>query len=333
MFLTVLRNALRDLVKYLTKVAAYRLMSRVLKITCMGQPSTSGGHFFTTLACQESTTIVNTRNLYYALPSGLRYVIRRLYYLPVDTYTWITGKRHKYEPPKGMTYIGSGDFIRQGNQQVELLIALAGLRPDADVLDIGSGIGRTAAALTGYLSSRGSYHGFDIVKFGVEWCNARIGKDHPNFHFRYVPLGNDLYNTQENNAVNFRFPYDDAKFDVSFLFSVFSHLLPGEIGHYLTEISRTLKPGGMCLFTAFVYDNANEESIASAEGFHFPVDKGTYRLMSERVRSANVALHEEALLEFIQRAGLEMVRREDGYWKMPKTPGAYFQDIFVVQKH
>jgi len=42
-------------------------------------------------------------------------------YLPIDLCTKVTGKQHKYEPPQGDIYIGSGDFIAQGKSQLNLL--------------------------------------------------------------------------------------------------------------------------------------------------------------------------------------------------------------------
>ena len=95
---------------------------------------------------------------------------------------------------------------------------------------------------------------FDVVEKGVNWCNAKIKKDHPNFNFRYVPLNNDLYNPSSlAKASEFHFPYADEQFDLAFLFSIFTHMQTEEIDHYLTEIYRVLKPGGKCLATFFLY--------------------------------------------------------------------------------
>lgn len=152
-------------------------------------------------------SIFNLRKIWYSLSSNQRFFIRRLYYFPKDTWDLISGKRHKYVPPRGYIYTGSPanaqDYLEQGLNQVRLLTEYAGLKPDHRVLDIGSGIGRTAIALTGFLNENGSYEGFDVVKTGVTWCNTRIHRDFPNFNFRYVPLFNDLYNTATLKATDF----------------------------------------------------------------------------------------------------------------------------------
>ena len=73
----------------------------------------------------------------------------------------------------------SRNYIKQSNHQLILLKDEINLMPDDSVLDIGSGIGRTAISLTGYLNSNSKYEGFDVVKKGVDWCNSKISKDFP----------------------------------------------------------------------------------------------------------------------------------------------------------
>lgn len=267
------------------------------------------------------------------LSPKMRLFIRRIFYLPSDILGSITGKRHKYEPPRGSIYVGSGDFIRQGIHQLSLLKEHIMLKPDDAVLDVGSGIGRTAVALTDYLSGKGRYEGFDVVKKGVKWCNKKIKRDFPNFNFLYVPLKNDLYNQSTEKAENFKFPYEDHSFDKVFLFSVFTHMSVSETGNYLREIKRVLKSGGLCLSTFFVYTSSDEERIATNNQFSFPVKKENYRLMSNEVQSANIALNEGLLNELIRKAELEKIKTIHGYWKEHQSKSGYndFQDIVVLK--
>jgi len=48
------------------------------------------------------------------------------------------------------------------------------LQPDQQVLDIGSGIGRIARALTTYLSKDGQYRGFDVIPPRVALVSALV---------------------------------------------------------------------------------------------------------------------------------------------------------------
>jgi len=278
------------------------------------------------------------RKIWYNLSANQRFLIRKLYYFPADFKDSLTGKRHKYVAPRGYIYTGSpakaDDYLKQGKQQVELLREFIDLKPEDKVLDIGSGVGRTAIALTEYLNEKGSYHGFDAVEEGVSWCNNTIAKDFSNFKFDYVSLDNDLYNKSDIKADKFIFQYKDEQFDKVFLFSVFTHMMVSEIENYFKEIRRVLKPGGKCFTTLFYYNEQNEDYIASMENFNFPVVKDGYRLMSDKVKSANIALSETRLDEMITASGLIMVNKVDGFWKdkVKDKNRVEYQDILVLSK-
>lgn len=277
-----------------------------------------------------------TRKIYYKLSPKLRFAVRKAYFLPIDIWETIIGKRHKYEPHKGEIFIGSGDFIKQGVHHLDLLKKHLNLQPENAVLDIGSGIGRTAVALTKYLNSKGKYEGFDVVEKGVKWCNKKIKKDFPNFNFIYVPLQNDLYNTHKKKAQNYQFPYNNNSFDKVFLFSVFTHMTISEIAQYLKEIKRVLKPGGECLATFFIYTTQNEKMIADKNNqFSFPVNKGNYRLMNDEVKSANIALKNNLLDELIKQAELIKIKTIEGWWKnnIQKQNDNDYQDLVLIKKN
>ena len=202
------------------------------------------------------------------------------------------------------------------------------------VLDIGSGIGRTAVKLTSYLDKDGVYEGFDVVEKGVRWCQQKISVAYTNFNFQYVPLHNDLYNSNSKSAVDFNFPYSDNHFDIAFLFSVFTHMGIDEIEHYLHQIYRVLKPGGQCLATCFVYDAELEKVIVNRDAFNFPFAGDGYRLMDKQVTAANIAIEESKLMQMISKAGLNKVHFVKGHWrdKKMKNEVEEFQDILVIEK-
>jgi ubiquinone/menaquinone biosynthesis C-methylase UbiE len=278
------------------------------------------------------------RDLWYKLSIDQRFLIRRLYYLPVDLWDKISGKTIKYVAPRGAIYTGSPasakDYVKQGEHQLDLLKEFIALKPDDHILDIGSGIGRTAIALAAYLNPAGKYEGFDAVKKGVDWCNLTIGKDFPNFTFTYIPLSNDLYNDSGIDAVKFVFPYEDNSFDKAFLFSVFTHMQIEEIQNYLKEIERILKPGGMCLATLFIYNPDIENYISENAIFSFPVSRNGYKLMNEKVQASNIAISEEKLHEMIAKTSLTKTAFIDGYWKdqVKDKSKVEYQDILVLKK-
>jgi SAM-dependent methyltransferase len=278
------------------------------------------------------------RDIWYGLSADQRFLVRRLYYFPLDLFDRITGATNKYVPPRGFIYTGSPagakHYLQQGLSQLDLLKEDINLHPDDSVLDIGSGVGRTAIAISTYLNKNGSYDGFDVVKQGVDWCNDGLGKDFSNFNFKYVPIFNDLYNTSKLEAKDFKFPYEANSFHKVFSFSLFTHMQIDEIQHYFTEIARVLKPDGLCFSTFFLYNSSNEDYISSRDYFGFPHKKDDFRLMHENVKSGNIAIKEDKLKTMIKNANLEFVKIVDGFWKddvRDKTKKEY-QDIVVFKK-
>ncbi|WP_394773565.1 class I SAM-dependent methyltransferase, partial [Flavobacterium sp.] len=190
------------------------------------------------------------------------------------------------------------------------------------------------APLTKYLSHTGKYEGFDVVKKGIVWSQKHIAKEFQNFNFQYIPLNNDLYHLTEKKAESFVFPYEDNTFDTVFLFSVFTHMQPLEVQNYLKEIYRVLKPNGKCLSTFFLYDEVIENEISEkSRSFSFPYNKGNYRLMNEKVPSANIAFSEVYLNAMIQESHLKIENKIYGRWANREANDLYdFQDILVLEK-
>jgi ubiquinone/menaquinone biosynthesis C-methylase UbiE len=52
-------------------------------------------------------------------------------------------------------------------------------------------------------------------------------------------------------AAQYPFPFADSSFDFVYLVSVFTHMLPADMEHYLSEISRVLKPAAKCAVSFF----------------------------------------------------------------------------------
>lgn len=273
------------------------------------------------------------RRLYYLLPPPARFWVRRLVYFPRDLFDLLAGRREPMIPPRGMIFTGAGDFKREGLKMRQYLVEETGLQPDHQILDIGSGIGRMAVALSGYLNEQGRYEGFDVVKKGVKWCQKNISSRFPNFHFRHIDLNNDLYKSSGGDASSFTFPYDEEQFDRIVLISVFTHMLPEEVAHYLIEISRVIKENGRCLATFFVLNEESKRLMEQQSHFNFPYDHGHYRLMSERVKSANVAFEERYLKKIAEAAGLEVEHFFPGHWCGREVNDCKdFQDIMILKK-
>lgn len=279
------------------------------------------------------------RNLWYLLSSNQRFILRRLYYYPIDISDKFKGNRHRFVPPRSSIYTGSpansDRYIKQSIHQLELLKSEINLTPSDSVLDIGCGIGRTAISLTEYLNTNAKYEGFDVVKKGVDWCNSKINKEYPNFNFTYIPLFNDLYNNSNLKAENFEFPYKKESFDKIFSFSVFTHMQINEIQNYFKQIHKVLKSDGVAFSTFFLYDDANDAYISNREGFNFPIQEDGFKLMNSKVKSGNIAIHKDKINEMLNNENLTLVKIIDGFWKdnIRDSKKKEYQDIVVFKKN
>ena len=275
------------------------------------------------------------RNTYYLLPPVIRRAARRLWYLPADTLDVIMGRRDPMIPPRGRIFIGSGDFKRTGEQILQQLVELGGLQPHQRVLDVGCGIGRVAVPLTAYLDDNGSYEGFDIVKPAIRWCRKRITGRYPRFRFTHIDLRNDLYNLgTTERAKDFIFPYRDGEFDLVFLTSVFTHMLPEDVENYLGQIHRVLKTGGTCFATFFLMNPEARELMEKGGSFRFTNRRDHHYLFHARVKEANVAYDEEWLTEKVIRPpGFRIDQVHHGFWPgRPRGEFNNFQDICILKK-
>lgn len=192
-----------------------------------------------------------------------------------------------------------------------LTAKLGGLKPHERVLDAGCGLGRMAVPLMPYLKDPGSYDGFDISPEGIAWCQQHITSRKPNFRFQVADIRNTQYNPNGNQKANeYRFPYDDQSFDLVFMASVFTHLMPDEIQQYLSETSRVLKTNGRCVISYFLLNDASVKRIAAGKlnppQRSFNHDYGTYRVQNKQVPEAAIAHDERSVRELYRRYGLDI---------------------------
>jgi SAM-dependent methyltransferase len=208
-------------------------------------------------------------------------------------------------------------------------VALGRLRPEEDVLDVGSGVGRVAVGLTGWLQGR--YEGIDVVRRGIEWCEREITPRFPNFHFQVADLYNRHYNPVGRvSASEYRFPFEDRSFDFVVLTSVFTHLLPPARDNYISEIARVLRPTGRCFATFFLLDDKATRSVQEGrDSVNFRFQRPGYWTNNQRIPEAAVAYGEVDVREEFESNGLQLALVRYGRWS-GRDDGVGFQDIVVA---
>lgn len=245
------------------------------------------------------------------VPRPLRAAVRRgrLFLLDLqDLRDKIAGRYNPLIPPRRLRQIIWGDFERGGNQDLELFKTLVGLRPEESVLEIGCGPGRMAVALARFLGGQGRYEGTDIDQTFIQWCKEHITPRYPNFHFTHADVFNKAYNPGGRvPARKYTFPYSDNSFDFVFLMSVFTHMLPEDVKHYLLQIARVMKASGRCLITFFLLTPESLSMVqAGRAAFNFVNCFGGYRTATDIAEDA-VAYDETFIRQLYQECGLKLV--------------------------
>jgi SAM-dependent methyltransferase len=267
------------------------------------------------------------------LPRSAWRALALVKYWALDLVDALLRRRDPMVPPRRLVFTGGGDFNEVGNAFLGHFRELCQLRPDENVLDVGSGIGRMAVPLTSYLSSRGSYDGIDIVPTGVRWCTKTITPRHPNFRFHLADVRNQEYNPRGGvTAADYRFPFADASFDFVFMTSVFTHMLPREVENYLDEVHRVLRPGGRSFITWFLLNEESKRLIdegRSSFDLRFSVDG--CRTINKSVPEEMIAYEEERVLDFYSRRGFVDTKIAYGEW-CGRSAFLSFQDICVAGK-
>jgi len=234
-------------------------------------------------------------------------------------------------PQELIDLVGGGDFVKVGNEFLNLYVEQGGLYPEADVLDLGCGCGRMAVPLSGFLTS-GSYRGFDAHAEAIAWCQEHISTQHSNFQFEHVDAYSSRYNPSGTvRAETYRFPYREEQFDFAFASSLFTHLLSAETRNYLAETKRVLRAGGRALFTFFLLDpDALRLTSAGRTKLRFSTPaEGCYVAVADDPARA-VAYTPEAVESLFTAAGLTIQHIHPGRWP-GRERGLTYQDLVVAQ--
>jgi SAM-dependent methyltransferase len=253
-----------------------------------------------------------------------------------------TPRLEDFVPPPEL-FAAREDYAAVAQTLFDALVETSDLQPGERVLDVGCGTGRVAAPLVSHLGPSGSYEGFDRDAGRIAFCNERIAPLHPRFRFQAVDVFNSERQKGTQRAGDFAFPYADDDFDVVFLFSVFTHMLPDGVERYLSEIARVTKPSGRTVITWLLL---NDESLrlldeqrdrrrnlaSNAHESALSHDLGVCRVGDRSRPEAVVAYKEPFVLEAYAGNGLE-VEHPIRYGSWIGREGTLLnQDLVVARK-
>jgi SAM-dependent methyltransferase len=248
-----------------------------------------------------------------------------------------TGKRDALTPPVRLLNeagIGGGDYNEAGKHFLRLFRETCNIQPQHAILDMGCGYGRLAKPLTSFLDPKtGKYVGFDVFRKSVDWAAKAFGSSHKNFSFHHINIKNKHYNPNgvlSDTTIRFEFP--DASFDFIFLTSIFTHLMPPAVDHYLGEIRRLLKPGGKCFSTFFLLDEEArrliQEGRTKVKFRHTDPDEGWMALEKDDPERC-IAFPIDSIIPLFAKHGLviEQPLRLGGWCE--RASSYDFQDIII----
>lgn len=207
-------------------------------------------------------------------------------------------------------------------------------RPSLDgfrIGDIGCGDGNLAVQFIEN-HPEAEYIGMDIQKNRIDALNKRF--DSENYQFEHVDVYNGRYNPSGDlSPESFDFPFPDDHFDLITLRSVFTHMLPGEIENYLSEIDRVLADDGVVWTTWFLI---LDESDKDPEGklLEFTAEHDGYYSLNQENPERGVAYPVQMVEEFIDGKDLEIENQIPGWWRdetLFTTAGTDVQDVLVFK--
>ena len=167
----------------------------------------------------------------------------------------------------GQNFAKDEDFLASAEREGQRLVDSFGLNEASRVLEIGSGPGRLATGILRVFGEIQCYVGLDVRKDAIQWGNKHIGSRHPTFRFHHVDVHNDRYNPNgESWSAERALPVGHERFDIVYLYSVFSHMILEDVRRYLGAIRDVLRPEGRGFFTTFVEEHVPDFEI-NPEGY------------------------------------------------------------------
>ena len=248
---------------------------------------------------------------------------------------------HGFQIPRHLAWrTGRLDRFREvSDEHIAHLEAFGGLGGARHVVEIGCGVGRDAIPLMRVLPDDGSYLGIDIIRGSIDWAGANIAAKDARFRFVHFDAADKQHNPGGSAGMEtYEIPCADGSQDLVFLYSVFTHMFPGDVARYLAEFQRVLRPGGCVLASMFTMDRGLISYLQAIGGgglraltFSHEVEEGFFHNDPEVVPGAT-AYSLDRLGVMVSNAGLVPERFVRGSWRKNGEFDVNGQDLVVLRK-
>lgn len=243
-------------------------------------------------------------------------------------------------------WVGGGDPRLVAEQNRDILVRAAALRPDSMVLDFGCGIGRTSVSILDRLSAAGRLTGVDIVPRMIQFCKGSISAEYPNSRFHLLAEENPQYAQFKLDAAGEAdarpstheqfIEAHGAQFDAICAFSVFTHMDNQMTRRNLRFLKRCIAPLGHLVITVFLLDPYSRRMMR--DGFAFrafeppPGEGDSIYFADEDHPLALVAYTQDNLAGHLLESGFAIESVLAGNWcKRAPAPIQSFQDVIVAR--
>lgn len=223
-------------------------------------------------------------------------------------------------------------FLRSAFEYFYHLRVLTKVSPSHRVLDYGCGLARLAFPFSAYLDpERGSYTGVDIDASCIAH-NRSVFDSYANIDFHHADIYNKMYNRTGKPTHILRDLDVGGPFDLIFLFSVFTHILPEDCDTVLEFLIRRMSDHGELLSSWFLLNDGAREAIAagvSSRKFAHPY--GEAMTDTPKLPEGAIAYEEDKVRERFQRAGFKDVEIHYGLWR-GNVDSMVWQDVVIVRR-
>jgi SAM-dependent methyltransferase len=165
------------------------------------------------------------------------------------------------------------------------------------ILDFGCGCGRLARQFIQQRPRPRAYLGIDLHRGMVQWCERNLAPHAAGFRFEHHDVWNQAFNPKGSRAPG-AFPVPPRSVSLVNAWSVFTHLVEAQAGHYLAEVERVLREDGYFHSTWFLFDKS---------GFPMMQEFQNTLYINETDPTNAVIFDRRWLLETVARLGLKLV--------------------------
>jgi len=181
-------------------------------------------------------------------------------------------------------------FFDSSFQNFRELLYFTDITTSQKVLDYGCRLAHLAIPMSGYLEdSEGSYCGVDTDKSCIK-RNRRVFGHMPNFNFHHVDIYSKMYNRKGKGYQVLLKKDFGGPFNLAFLFSVFTHVLPEDCDFLLGFLNSQLSQPGQILTSWFLLNDATQAAIDNGKAHRkFVTSYGNARIDNPRVPSPTMS--------------------------------------------